>query len=306
MRYRRLLAPLLVLSAVAAPALHAAAATTAAPTGTTSVISIESGGLARSYRLFVPSVLPAGPRPLLLALHGHSASADLMESGTGLDKSAAKAGVLVAYPEGYGASWNTGVCCYEATAAGVDDYTFLAKVISDVGARFSVDKNRVAMAGFSNGGIMAYSFACARADLVDTIVVMSGAYVDKSCALSRPVSVLHMHGLLDTVVPYLGGTITPARIKVRPTLGPIGAIAVQGGCTSLPVVPFPSSPLVTETDAAGCQPGVKLVVLTSSTLGHLWPTGATSVPTYGYDATTMTWGFLVTTWANRPAPAPLA
>lgn len=310
MSFRRLLAPLLAVIALSAPTALASTVVsqTVAPggvAGKTSVISIDSGGLTRSYRLFVPNVLPAGPRPLVVALHGHSVTGEAMESATGLDKSAAKAGVLVAYPDGYHASWNAGTCCYDAKAANVDDIGFLSSLITDVASRYSVDKLRVAVAGFSNGGMMAYAFGCARTDLVDVIVVMSGAYMGTSCTLSRPLSVLHMHGLLDTTVPYLGGTVTPLKIKVRPTLGPIGAIGVQAGCTSLPTVPFPSSPLVTETQAAGCRPGTQLIVLASSTLGHLWPTGTTSVPQYGFDATTMTWGFLVNTWATRGTPVAL-
>ncbi|MCU1599518.1 MAG: hypothetical protein JWO22_227, partial [Frankiales bacterium] len=111
MTFRRLVLPLLALAAFAAPTLRATAATTPAPTGTTTVISLQSGGLARSYRLFVPSTLPAGPRPLVLSLHGFNLDAAQQESGTNLDKVAAKSGILVAYPDGLGNSWNAGPCC---------------------------------------------------------------------------------------------------------------------------------------------------------------------------------------------------
>src|SRR3954447_24749840 len=47
--------------------------------GTTSVISLPYGGLVRSYRLFVPSALPSGPRPLVLMLHGLETTASWME-----------------------------------------------------------------------------------------------------------------------------------------------------------------------------------------------------------------------------------
>src|SRR4051794_14712778 len=112
---RRLVVLVLALLALATPAVASTIVSTgAAPggsAGTTSVILLDVGGAARSYRLFVPTLLPAGPRPLVLALHGYTATAQDMELGTGLDKTAGKGGALVAYPDGLDHSWNAGTCC---------------------------------------------------------------------------------------------------------------------------------------------------------------------------------------------------
>src|SRR4051794_10958568 len=53
--------------------------------GTTYVLSMTYGGLARDYHLFVPSKVPAGPRPLVVALHGYTGTASSFELATNLD-----------------------------------------------------------------------------------------------------------------------------------------------------------------------------------------------------------------------------
>src|SRR4051794_28990791 len=100
-----------VVSAAAAPGGAA---------GTTSVVSLPYGGMTRTYRLFVPTALPTGPRPLVLMLHGLTTTAAWMEL-RGTDAGAAASGTLVAYPEGVDSSWNAGICCGSAFTKGVDD-----------------------------------------------------------------------------------------------------------------------------------------------------------------------------------------
>src|SRR5690242_2615927 len=116
MTLRRLLVPVLAVLALLAPSAVASVVVSSAPApggyaGITRVVSLDAGGVARSYRLFVPSTLPTGPRPLVLSMHGFGSEASVQESGTGLDKVAAKSGILVAYPEGLDHSWNAGTCC---------------------------------------------------------------------------------------------------------------------------------------------------------------------------------------------------
>ena len=65
---------------------------------------------------------------------------------------------------------------------------------------------RVSVVGFSNGGMMAYRFACARPDLVDTVGVLSGTLEVPRCA--GPIRALHLHGDRDTAVPFDGATFS--------------------------------------------------------------------------------------------------
>lgn len=168
------------------------------------LVAITSGGLARNYHRYVPAVLPAGPRPLVIALHpSFSNSLSFHDTATAAswDAVADSAGVLVVYPNGTSrASWNgtgTPPVTYpdDTTLAwnsfsyldasgmsvpgpGVDDIGFLAAVIDDMAAHYSVDRDRVYVCGFSNGAMMANTFAIARSDLIAACGPVSGGWVD--------------------------------------------------------------------------------------------------------------------------------
>ena len=268
--------------------------------GTTSVYTIQYGGLSRSYRLFVPSSLPTGPRPLMLGLHSFTKDAAYFESSTGMDAGAARLGALAAYPDGLDNSWNAGTCCGTSSASGTDDVGFLAAVIADVSLHQVVDSRRVAVAGFSNGAMMAFRFACERSDLVDLIEVFGGAYVAPACAFRRPVTLLQVHGLLDTTVPFLGGlnaSLSP--VPFPNAKGPVTGVAALDGCKGSTSAPFNGSALATLWQASGCPTGTYVWLITSTTLGHFWTTGSTAVGQYGVDMTGTAWGFTQGIWSTR-------
>ena len=274
--------------------------------GTTYVLSLDVAGVSRSYDLFIPSKVPAGPRPLLVALHGYTGTAAAFEQTTNLDAGAVKAGAFVAYPDGIGNSWNAGTCCMTAAADGVDDVGFLAALIHDVAAWRQVDRNRIAMAGYSNGGLMTYRFACERSDLVDVVDVESGTFVGPTCSFNRPVSLLHVHGLADTTVPFKGTTSTQFDADGFPAVkGPVSAFMNFDGCTGTSTGLYNGRSDDTLWQATGCPAGTYVQLITSQTMGHMWPTGSANTTKYGVDMTGMTWGFDGAVWASRPAPAAL-
>ena len=80
-------------------------------------------------------------------------------------------------------------------------------MVEEVAAEHAVDRRRVYVVGFSNGGFMSYRLACDHADRIAAIVSISGAtYADPDrCAPSEPVAVLEVHGTDDRTIPYDGG-----------------------------------------------------------------------------------------------------
>ena len=169
--------------------------------GSDSRIVLSSG---RAYVLHVPPLLRRAPRlaegrPAMVVLHGLLSDPAAEAESTGFDRLADRDGVLVAYPVGARRSFNAGLCCGEAVVQGVDDVAFLTEVVNDLRARGA---SRISVVGFSNGGMMAYRFGCARPDLVDTVGVMSGTLEIPRC--QGKIKALHIHGEKDTAVPYLG------------------------------------------------------------------------------------------------------
>lgn len=140
----------------------------------------------------------------MIVLHGLNVSTAETASATGFDAYGDRDGRLVAYPEGFRESFNAGLCCGPAVALGVDDVDYLAEVSVDLRERGA---RRLAVVGFSNGGMMAYRFACARPELVDTVGVMSGTLEVPRCA--GPIRALALHGENDATVPLAGWRYSP-------------------------------------------------------------------------------------------------
>ena len=201
--------------------------TPAAPTGERVVL--DSG---RSYVLHVPPQLQQDPqavagRPVMVVLHALLTGPADAAASTGFDALADRDGVLVAYPYGMKRSFNAGLCCGEAVVQEVDDVTFLQDVVEDLRRRGA---GRVSVVGFSNGGMMAYRFACARPELVDTVGVLSGTLEVPRCA--GPIRALHLHGTRDTAVPFEG---TPWSERLSAYLRPVPTIAEAAPGSSITV-----------------------------------------------------------------------
>ncbi|MEY2741459.1 MAG: hypothetical protein RL283_1561 [Actinomycetota bacterium] len=221
---RRLAAPLLLVAHVGlaacgdggagargADATREAAAptTTVAPEPTATTLAPAPAS--REAGLVVPDGDTAG-LPLVVVLHGFGGSGSQVRQSTGLEAAATARGTraVFAFPDGTGddgfpRSWNAGGCCPFANLDAVPDVDWLATLIDDATRRLGLDPRRVVVAGHSNGGMMAYRLACERPDVVRAIVVGAGALMVPSCAPTSPVTVLHLHGALDTVVPLEGG-----------------------------------------------------------------------------------------------------
>jgi poly(3-hydroxybutyrate) depolymerase len=202
-RRRVVLAALGAMIAGAAVAAPLAGAIDPVHNGADSRVVLSSG---RAYLLHTPPLLRRVPamaegRPAMIVLHGVKDTPEHFESVAGFKKLSDRDGDLVAYPEGVRMSFNAGLCCGDAAEHGVDDVGFLSDVVSDLKARGA---SRIAVVGFSNGGMMAYRLACERPDLVDTIGVFSGTLEIPHC--NGPIRALHVHGLKDTAVPFTGAT----------------------------------------------------------------------------------------------------
>ena len=215
---RRLLFALAVLGLlVAAPDVAAVDPSPPVPTGERVVL--DSG---RSYVLHVPPQVQEQPesvvgKPVLIVLHALLTGPADAAASTGFNALADRDGVLVAYPSGIKRSFNAGLCCGEAVVQEVDDVAFLTDVVGDLRRRGA---GRVSVVGFSNGGMMAYRFACARPALVHTVGVLSGTLEIPRCA--GPIRALHLHGTRDTAVPY-EGTAWSQRLSAY--LRPVPSIA---------------------------------------------------------------------------------
>ena len=312
MHHRRLQS--LVLVAALVPALVACGARTtsdhprsapptatppagSAPSGSSSG-SIVSGGRTRTYRLYVPASLhPGQPTPLVVFLHGGFGDGAQAEGTYGWDPAADANGFVVVYPDGVAKAWNGGSCCGLPQSQGIDDVAFIRDLVRHVETVLPIDPSRIYATGISNGGIMAYRLACETALFAAIGPDSATELVD--CADAQPTSVIAIHGLDDTRVPYGGGMGSGVgHVDGPPVPTVIAGWRAIDGCGD----PTTSTTGAVTTTVASCPAGRAVELIAIACAGHQWP-GAKPVnplvaaalgldpPSGALDATAVVWSF---------------
>lgn len=176
--------------------------------------SLQYADAWRTYGVYVPASVVSSP-PVVIALHGGGGNGARFRkiSSYGFDLLADKAGFVVAYPDGLERHWND--CrkrgLFAANRDGVDDVGFLLKLVSVLERAYGIDRRNVVVAGFSNGGQMAYRLALEAPKAVRAAAGISANLPAKDnfeCTpanADRHVPVLIVNGTDDPVSPYTGG-----------------------------------------------------------------------------------------------------
>jgi polyhydroxybutyrate depolymerase len=250
----------------------------------TTTVQLMSGGIARNYILHVPPGYAGKPTPLVINMHGFLSSASQQETWTEMNGVADSENFIVAYPNGAGtpSSWNAGSCC-EYSDTSRDDVAFISAVIDDIAQSTCLALDRVYATGMSNGGFMSHNLGCNLSDKIAAIGPVSGvlgiAPVD--CMPGRPIPVMEFHGTADPLVPYDGGTPSPALWSLLYSNAPpefasvadtIGFWTIKDGCGATPQQTYSSGNATCET-YSGCQGGAVVTLCTIDGGGHTWPGG---------------------------------
>ena len=164
-------------------------------------------------KVYVPSNYDKSkPLPLIVALHGFTASSNIMERYWKLQDLVDAKQFLLCLPNGTKNSkgqrfWNATEMCCDTEDIGTDDSGYLLALVEHIESAYAVDPLSIHFTGHSNGGFMSYRMACDHAEKIASIVSLAGAtYIDSSEHIpSEPVHVLQIHGTLDTVIKYDGG-----------------------------------------------------------------------------------------------------
>jgi polyhydroxybutyrate depolymerase len=172
--------------------------------------SFDLGTAARPAAVLLPTSYDGVTElPLIVLIHADGVTGDAQQRYMHLGEAARAAGAYLAMPTGTRNAmgflvWNDGI----TQASPADDVAYLGSVIDQAEAMLPVDRHRIYFVGHSNGGFMAYRMACEAASRIAGIAAINaGDYPSEStCMPSRPVSVLHVHGTMDAVVPY-GGAV---------------------------------------------------------------------------------------------------
>lgn len=167
-----------------------------------STVTLQSGGMNRSYLLHVPPGYDGTKSlPLVLDVHGYTSFASEQMTRSKWDKMADKEGFVLIEPEGVNKSWNAGSCCGGNSQ---DDVKYFRDVVAKATAELCVDKKRVYVSGHSNGGAMTHRLACEAADIFAAAAPVCGWMTISNCNPSRPVPLLSIRGLNDGTVKIDG------------------------------------------------------------------------------------------------------
>ena len=183
------------------------AALAAAPAASADTIDID--GVKRSYAVQLPAKRLV---PLVVVLHGKTQRGADMMTRTAWPQVAKREGFAVVFPDGLNHAWvdarTKAGPALRGPPAGTDDVAFIAKLVEKLVANGTADPRRVYVTGISNGGAMAMTLVCARADLFAAAASVSMNLTDEAavtCHPSRPLPMLLMNGTADPLVPYEGG-----------------------------------------------------------------------------------------------------
>ncbi len=176
---------------------------------TTVVDSVLSGGIYRTYRLYIPATFTGyTPRPLVIDLHGYTSNATNEQLYSNFMPIADTANFLVVYPQGTNLNglpyWNAGI-----SNTGVNDIQFISDLIGILENNYAIDHNCIYSCGMSNGGFMSHALACSLSNKIAAIASVSGSmfYTQYNyCWPNRPVPVMQISGTADGTVPYIGNT----------------------------------------------------------------------------------------------------
>lgn len=294
--------------------VHAPAQSAERPDGTTSTGSVGRSLSEYPYRVYVPaSYQPGTAVPLVVMVHGCQTTAEQQQNASLIDEVADREGFIVLYPDVNPIEANQpGPLhhCWQfplptTWIRGLSDPYAIASMTQRVVKEWSINPERVYIAGMSAGGFMTSIMAATYPELFAAVAINAGgAYADGTClgvpaglpvALTAQLARLQM-GKGARVIPRLvmGGDadqgIPPGCADKALAQGLRTNNLVLGKSQTAPISLTPSSTreiapaapghypstVSTYLDPAGCVIGERWLI---HGMNHFWP-GGTTDPKY--------------------------
>ena len=233
--------------------LIAASLVLSARLGLAQTLTLKVAGVSRTATLHVPSGSLTNP-PLVFLLHGLGGDGPGMQTTTQMNPVADREKFVVAYPSAVGGTWDY--------AGAKNDYAFLQAIIDTAVARYQVDRNRVYVSGFSQGGgeavYAAFSYPDVYAAVAPVSSVGSGAPTPK-----RPIPIFLTFGTNDLYTPATFMASVAGWLKID-------------SCSTTPTVvrPYPATnakSVVTRLSYGNCAHGTEIVADSIQGGPHEWP-----------------------------------
>jgi polyhydroxybutyrate depolymerase len=230
----------------------------------------------------------AGPRPLVIALHGLGGTGENFRKWSGFDAVADREGFVALYPDAIEKRWSYGrpIIAPMPALAGepVDDTGFIRLLIDDLVSKKIADPARVYVTGDSRGGLMVYSVACALADRIAGAAALITGMTEwqrDDCRPARPVPIMAIAGTADPAQPYDGMRFATGRLLSIPET--MEYWRVLHGCTAqsehmLPRRDPAGRSRITLVEWSKCTSGARLLLYRVANGGHQLPSTISTNP----------------------------
>jgi len=172
-----------------------------------------------THDVSVPAACIEAQCGLIVDVHGGTMNGQMEDNNTNMRALGAKHGYIVLQPNAVNNLWN----------AATDDAKVLA-FIDQVASAWHVDRRRLHMMGFSQGGYMTWRFVCQHTDLLASAVPAAAAgsaaiSLETGCSFtgsdvpSKPIDILYMHGTQDALVSFSNAVALRGAIAQALALG---------------------------------------------------------------------------------------
>ncbi|MFG1465446.1 PHB depolymerase family esterase [Xanthobacter sp. DSM 24535] len=241
--------------------------------------TLQVGDEKRTYLLSRPQGV-AGPRPTIIALHGAAQTSQSFMGYFGLEPTAVREGLVVAYPQGIGRVWDDSrpaAMRLKAALRPGEDAPYLLMLAQSLVAEGIADPSRIYLVGISNGGFMVERMACEHAEVFAAYAVIMAtapANTRETCRPARAVPIMFIHGTADPVIGWdgfwtpLGATLSaPDSAQLYAKANGCGAAQV----TQLPDVAPLDGTRVSVRRWEGCRDNAEVALFRVDRGGHQPP-----------------------------------
>ena len=240
-------------------------------------------GIIRTFDLYIPADMEDSA-PLIVNLHGYLAFSTSWMNSLNLNAAADKYGFAVCYPQGLssgstqfpGTAWNA-----DFTFTNSDDVGFLTALTVYLQEEYGFNPDATFGCGLSNGGFMCYTMAVRAPGVFKAIASVAGTVSAASweaVASASPISILQIHGALDTTVPMDGSMTTDGGWGGAPPISEILAKWAEiDGLTQRQTVQSGTAAITTYSSP---ESKYKIEFCLVANYGHNWPSSSNS----GFDA----------------------
>jgi polyhydroxybutyrate depolymerase len=253
-------------------------------------VNLTIDGNDRSFIIYLPiGYNNAGKMPMIFSIHGGSGTPEGMINIANFKSIADRDKVVLVYPSGIQKNWNDGRPT-TPNQLGINDISFFSQVCDYMIANYSVDATRIYSTGISNGGFMSSRLGCELSNKIAAIAVVAATMeantISPSCNPAKPVPAMYIHGSIDPLVPFTGGTMTAGGTAGGTILSHFQVIDKWiniNRCNSTPVITdLPDiandGTTIKQRVYAGGTNGAEVVSYVILNGGHTWPQGFQYLP----------------------------